>query len=247
MRDVDRFTLLAQLEPDIKQRAAAALRWRNYSAGEIIIGPDEDSGDVFFLGSGQIFAVHWTEDGREIIFSAIPETGYFGELMAIDGVRRSLSVYARTTASLAILPGSVFQELMDISPAFRRAVLIDLAKKVRDLTERNCQLTTYSVIDRVKAFILRFAAEASRLQPGDLLPDLPTHAEIAAHIGANREAVSRAFSTLRRKKIITGSRRGLQISDPEALMTPFGTDEDEALSGCRHPARPQQADKRNTH
>ncbi|SEN26124.1 cAMP-binding domain of CRP or a regulatory subunit of cAMP-dependent protein kinases [Paracoccus alcaliphilus] len=234
MRDIDRFTLLARLEPDAKQHAAAALRWRSYGAGEIVMGPDEDSGDVFFLSTGQIFAVHWTADGREIIFSAIPETGYFGELMAIDGVRRSLSVYARTPASLAIMPGGIFRELMDSSPAFRRAVLIDLARKVRDLTERNCQLTTYSVIDRVKAFILRFAAEASRLQPGALLPELPTHAEIAAHIGANREAVSRAFSTLRRQKIITGSGRGLQISDPEALMTPFGSDEDQADSGHPH-------------
>lgn len=225
--DIDRFPLLARLDADTKQRVSAALRWRDFGMGEIILGPDDDSGDVFFLHSGQIFAVHWTGDGREIIFSAIPEAGYFGELMAIDGVPRSLSVYARSAVRLAILPAAVFHELMDGNAGFRRAVLVDLARKIRDLTERNCELTTLSVLDRLKAFILRSAVQSSRLQPGDRLPDLPTHAEIAAQIGANREAVSRAFSVLRHRKIITGDRRGLRIGDPQALMTATGD------VGCR--------------
>lgn len=217
MSDIHRFPLLAQLEPEIRSRVTAALRWRTYGQGEIIVGPDDDSGDVFFLDTGQIFAVHWTADGREIIFSAIPERGYFGELMAIDGMARSLSVYARTPARLAIMPAGFFHELLNSSLIFRNAVLVDLARRIRDLTERNCQLTTFSVIDRVKAFLLRSAAEANCLCPGALLT-VPTHAEIAAYIGANREAVSRAFSRLRQLKIVTGGRGGVRISDPEALM-----------------------------
>lgn len=232
-RDIDRFPLLAHLDPARKQRVSEALRWRDFGPGEVILGPDDDGDDVFFLDSGQIFAVHWTEGGREIIFAAIPEAGYFGELMAIDGVPRSLSVYARSAVRLAILPAAVFRDLMDVSADFRQAVLVDLARKIRELTERNCQLTTFSVLDRLKAFILRSAARSGRVQSGDKLPDLPTHAEIAARIGANREAVSRAFSILRRSGIITGDRRGgLRIGDPQALLGVAGGD-----AAIHHPLR----------
>lgn len=216
--DPARFPLLAGLEDDQRQRALQSLRWRRFGTGAVILDQDDTSGDVYFLGSGRLLAVYWTKDGREIIFSAITEGDYFGELTALDGAPRSLCVYARTAAELAVMPAAMFRELIDHSPIFRHAILTNLSRRVRDLTERTCQLTTYSVVDRVKAFILRSAAEAGHLQPQAVLSDFPTHAEIAAQIGANREAVSRAFSALRQQGIVQTDRSSLTIQDPDSLL-----------------------------
>lgn len=216
--DPNRFPLLAVLEPVFRTKAMRSLRWRDFAAGEVVMNHDDDSCEVHFLDSGRLFAVYWTADGREIVFSTIPEGSYFGELMALDGAPRSLCVYARTPARLAAMSATVFRSLIDESAAFRQAILRDLASRVRDLTERNCQLTAYSVPDRVKAFILRRTAEKGGLHPGVVLSGFPTHAEIAAQIGANREAVSRALSMLRRKGVIATHRGDLTILDPEGLV-----------------------------
>lgn len=218
-RDPKQFPLLACLSPEALQLAEGALRWSYYQDGQSILGQDDTSGDVYFLAEGRLLAVTWTEDGREIIFSAMAEGSYFGELTAIDGGSRSLCVYARTPCRLAVMPGAVFCRLMDEDAGFRTQVLRDLTARIRALTERNFQLMTFSVPERVKAFILRRAAEQGRLAPGSVLGDFPTHAEIAAQIGANREAVSRSLSALAQAGVIASRRGALTLLLPEDLLS----------------------------
>lgn len=217
-RNPEQFPLLATLEPAARRQAAEALRWMQFRAGETILTQSDDSGDVHFLARGRLLAVDWTEDGREIIFTSLAEGSYFGELTALDGAPRSLCVYARTPATLAMMPAAMFRRLIDDSPAFRHTIITGLVARVRLLTERNSQLITYSVPDRVKAFILRRAAEEGRLSTGSVLDAVPTHAEIAAQIGANREAVSRALSALVQDGVIETRRGALTIRDPDGLM-----------------------------
>lgn len=216
--DPAQFPLLAGLEPAAREKAAASLIWQHHDAGQTILGQNDLSGDVHFLAQGRLLAVYWTEDGREIIFSAIPKGGYFGELTALDPGPRSLCVYARTAAELATMPAKTFRSLIDDSPGFRNTILTDLVARIRILTERNCQLIAFSVPDRVKAFILRRAAEENRLTANARLTAFPTHAEIAAQIGANREAVSRALSALAQSGIIATRRGSLTILDPDGLL-----------------------------
>lgn len=217
-RDPAQFPLLAALPPDLRHTIAASMRWTQYSEGQTILAQADASGDVYFLARGRLLAVNWTEDGREIIFTSLAEGSYFGELTALDGGPRSLCVYARTSSSLAVMPVDVFRGLIHDSPAFRDRVITDLVSRVRQLTERNCQLITYSVPDRVKAFILSRAAEQGQLTAGSVLTAFPTHAEIAAHIGANREAVSRTLSALAQDGTITARRGALTILAPDQLM-----------------------------
>lgn len=217
-RDIAQFPLLAALEPAFRDRAARALRWQHFDSGAVIIDRDEEQADVHFLARGQLMAVYWTRDGREIIFTAMSQGHYFGELTALDDAPRSLCVYARTPADLAAMPAATFRELIAESPVFRDRVLCGLTHRIRDLTERMCQLTALSVPDRVRSFILRRAVETDNLRPGAVLRDFPTHAEIAARIGANREAVSRALSAMRRDGTLLALRGELTIADPERLL-----------------------------
>lgn len=217
-RDIAQFPLLAALEAPFRDRAAQALRWQHFDSGATIIDRDEQQADVHFLARGQLMAVYWTRDGREIIFTAMSQGHYFGELTALDGAPRSLCVHARSAADLAVMPAATFRALIAESPAFRDRVLHGLTHRIRDLTERMCQLTALPVPQRVRSFVLRHAVEAGCLHPGAVLRDFPTHAEIAARIGANREAVSRALSALRRDGIVLPQRGGLTILNPDRLV-----------------------------
>lgn len=195
------------------------LRTRFYSPGQIVFNQDDTSGDVYFLRSGLLLALYLDQDGRELIFTRLNADDYFGELSAIDGDSRSLSVYAKTHSCLIIMKRQAFLDLLDTIPLVRQRIMIDLAGRIRRLTRHSYQLTSQSVDKRLKAYLARIALESGAFRPNGELTNFPTHAEIAGSIGASREEVSRSISALKRTGILEAGRQKLTILQPNALLS----------------------------
>jgi len=190
---------------------------RKLNAWEILFNHSDKDRDVYFLLSGALLAVFWSAEGREVIFTRFAEGAYFGELAALDDGERSLAVVARSEARVLKISQKNFLTLFDSVPVIRRRITKGLVDRVRGLTEKNVELTTYSVEQRVASYLIRLAVERGRLEIGGVLDDAPTHAEIAASIGANREMVSRTITSLARSGAIKSARRRVELSDPELL------------------------------
>ncbi len=190
---------------------------QSFKAGNTVFAQEDESRDVMFLLSGSLLALFWTEEGREVVFTRFPKGSSFGELSALDSAPRSLAVYAKSDARVLRLEQASFQKLMEDIPAFRRRVVHDLVARIRDLTHKTLELTTYSIEQRVCSFLVRLALDADEYSPGGVIQGAPTHAEIASTIGANREMVSRTISKLSRRGIIRPGRQRIEILDPEAL------------------------------
>ncbi len=198
--------------------SARDLRIRHYGPGQMVFNQDDESGEVYFPRSGLLLALHLDPHGRELIFTRLTTSDYFGELSAIDAGRRSLSIYAKTEASLIVMSRQAFLALLDSLPLVRQRVLVDLASRIRRLTIHIYQLTSQNVDRRLKAYLAHRALESGVFRPAGELPDMPTHAEIAASIGASREEVSRAISALKRSGVIASGRQRLTILQPNALL-----------------------------
>ncbi len=184
---------------------------------EILFSQHDTSRDVCFLLSGALLAIYWTQDGREIIFNRFPVGAYFGELAALDGGNRSLAITATRETRIACISQECFLELFDKVPLFRNRVTRNLVSKIRSLTERNLELTTFSVEQRVASYLMRLAVEKNLLKVGGIITDAPTHGEIAASIGANREMVSRTLARLKQKGVLRTGRKKIEICSPEKL------------------------------
>lgn len=184
---------------------------------QTIFDQDDDSYDLYFLLSGSLLAVFWTTQGREIVFSRFPIGAYFGELAAFDGTPRSLAVVAKTDATVLAMKRQCFLQLFNEMPVIRQRITQNLVDRIRTLTRRNMEMTTLSVEQRVCKYLLRLAAEEGKLDQGAVIENAPTHSEIAASIGANREMVSRSISKLAKRSIIKSARQKIEILDPEAL------------------------------
>jgi len=187
------------------------------SAWQTVFDQQDTSQDLYFLLSGAILAVFWTSEGREIVFSRFPEGAYFGELAALDGVPRSLAVFAKTEARVLSMKRECFLQLFNTVPLVRERITLQLVARIRSLTERSMEMTTMSVEQRVGSYLLRLAAEQRKLSKGAVIENAPTHSEIAGSIGANREMVSRSISKLVKRGAIKSSRQRIEILDPEAL------------------------------
>jgi len=184
---------------------------------EILFNQQDQGRDVYFLLSGTLLAVYWSVEGREVIFTRFPMGAYFGEIAALDGGERSLAVVARSAARVLMVSRKSFLDLMENVPQIRKRVTMDLVQRVRSLTAKNVELTTFSVEQRVASFLIRLAVERNCLEVRGVVEDAPTHAEIAASIGANREMVSRTITNLARRGAIKPSRRRIELCDPERL------------------------------
>ncbi|HEY9039005.1 MAG TPA: Crp/Fnr family transcriptional regulator [Roseovarius sp.] len=199
--------------------AGIDLNYREKSLGawEVLFNQQDSSRDVYFLLSGALLAVYWTPEGREIIYSRFATGSYFGELSALDDGRRSLAVVARRASRVLVLPQATFLALFEQVAPVRQRVVTELVSRVRILTARNMELTTYSVEQRVVSYLIALAVDRGRLEEGGVLDDAPTHAEIAASIGANREMVSRTMTALGRKGFVKSSRQRIELLDPDAM------------------------------
>lgn len=194
---------------------------RRLGSWEILFHQKDRSRDVHFLLSGTLIALYWTADGREVIFTRFGLGDHFGELAALDDGDRSLAVVARSDVTVLSLPGPVFRQLFDQVPALRWRITQGLVSRIRALTLRNLELTTYSVEQRVASYLFGLAVDRGQLRAGGVIIEAPTHAEIAATIGSNREMVSRIMSGLAKRGAIKSARQRIELLDPTVLTAGF--------------------------
>lgn len=194
---------------------------RRLGPWEILFHQKDQSRDVHFLLSGTLIALYWTTDGREVIFTRFGLGAHFGELATLDDGERSLAVVARSEATVLTLPGAVFRQLFDQIPTLRWRITHGLVARIRALTARNLELTTYSVEQRVASYLFGLAVDRGQLRAGGVITEAPTHAEIAATIGSNREMVSRIMSALAKRGAIKTARQRIELVDPKVLTAEF--------------------------
>lgn len=209
--------LLRGLTPDELDSVNFSFQERNLRPWEILFNQQDRTRDVYFLLSGALLAVYWTEDGREVIFSQFTVGSYFGELAALDDGDRSLAVVAKRQTRIAVIPQACFLEIFNRFPIVRDRIIRGLVSRIRILTKRNLELATLTVEQRVATYLLGIALEQNQLVDGGVIRDAPTHAEIAASIGANREVVSRTMTHLGRKGAIKTARKRIEICNPSLL------------------------------
>lgn len=212
------FDLFKGIEPETLDALDLTYSVQQFNAGQIIIEQGDDNRDVFFLSQGRLLAVLWTEDGKELVYTSTPVGAHLGEIAAIDGGDRSLTVYAFTKAEVVTLKQECFAMLMEQNKQFRENVLNALVARIRDLTNQKFELVNFSVSQRVRSYLARLALNAMEFKVGGVLQPAPTHHEISNSIGANREAVSRAISQLNKEAVIAASRQSVTILSPEALV-----------------------------
>ena len=200
--------------------AAIDLKWTEYefSSGNTVFSQDDESGDVLFLLSGALLALYRTQAGQEVVFRRHLVGSYLGELSALDNQPRSLAIFAKTDARVLRMEQASFLRLMDNLHTFRNRVIMDLTKRIRSLTYKTLELSTFTIEQRVCSFLVRLALDSDRLVAGGIIEGAPTHSEIANSIGATREAVSRTISDLSKRGIIKTGRQKIEVILPQVLF-----------------------------
>jgi len=211
---IDREEILPEMLAAAFMARATAVRARK---GQLLIAEGSAADDVYLIVSGRLQISMFAANGRETILRDMGPGRLVGEMSAISAMPRSASVTAVEDSSLGMLSGTGFRTFMQEEPGAGYWMAVQLAARVRNLTEKTRDLATLPVSARLQSELLRLALE--RPVDGDccVIAPLPTHMELAARIGTHREAVTRELRLLHQEGIVGQQGRTLEIRSLERL------------------------------
>ena len=161
--------------------------------------------------------VNYSISGREVAFGHVGEGGYFGELSAIDGGRRSANIIAVESSLLLVVPPDIFSDILTQSPPATMQVLRRLAHIIRTADDRIMDLSTLKAVQRVYVELLRLT-EFDEKSGRDLIRPLPTQRDMARRASTSRETVARVLGQLTRADVVERKGRTLFVLDKDRMM-----------------------------
>lgn len=214
LRKID---VLASLSETELNNLGDTLEWRSFAPREMIVRHLEQGGDVFFIVSGSCRAHLRTPNGRTVPIRELKAGDHFGELAALTGAPRSLSVEASSASVVARCPQAAFVSFIQSNATLANAIAINLARAVVGLTDRLYEFAALEMRFRLYSELLRLARTGRHTPDGIVVDQAPTHEALATAISAQREHVTRELGQLANEGIVAQDRRTLVIRDPDKL------------------------------
>jgi CRP-like cAMP-binding protein len=208
-----RVALFAELPEGALRDIEGRCSWHHFASGEQVFDKESDTLEVYFVIDGAVRILTTAADDREVALADVVAGNYFGELAAIDGMKRSARVVATQDSRLASLDGAAFLDLMRSHAEIALKVLERLTRIVRNLDSRVTQLSTQTEGQRVCGELVRLAQPEAGHPGAWHIPDLPNHREIAAWTGTSRDHVAQVIGELARDGIVRRKSMGLLICD----------------------------------
>jgi CRP/FNR family transcriptional regulator, cyclic AMP receptor protein len=186
--------------------------WLKTAPGQWVLGQTANDRDVYFVMTGRLRAVsHGVR--QDLIFSDMEAGSFFGELAALDGGPRSLSVFAVNDSTIAKMPSAIFVETMFTHRPLGEAVVATLVSRNRAMTRRVGELGALDVRSRVHAELLRLARPDREDPKRAIIIAPPNQSELASRINTRRETVSREINAMEREGLIERRRGAIVIND----------------------------------
>jgi CRP/FNR family cyclic AMP-dependent transcriptional regulator len=172
----------------IAQRGSVA----RYPANAVVISEGDAADSLYIVVSGRLKIYVGSASGKEVILRTAGPGDYFGEL-ALDGGKRSASAMTLEPTQCVLVTGSNLRQFIIDHPDFAQRLIVDLSRRVRQLTDNVRSLALDDVYTRVVRLLqLLSVADGDRR----VLPHRLTQQDIADHVGSSREMVSRILKEL---------------------------------------------------
>lgn len=195
----------------------ARSNWRRFEPEEILVDFDELSTDVYFLLSGEVRVLMRTASGKEVILHEMRPGELFGELAALDGIKRSANVTALTRGEACVMPAPVFRELVYSQCKVAERLFCLMSHRIRELNARFMEQTVLDLRHRLYSELLRLSMPRGGAGLERVITPPPFHHIMAARIGCRREQVTREFTMMSQEGLIERTRGALILRHPDVL------------------------------
>jgi CRP/FNR family transcriptional regulator len=194
----------------------------NLAAGEVFYTPRQPDGKLFILIKGGV-RIYKMEAAREFTLEVVNSGTVFGEVAFTDHRLRDAYAEATEPSILLAMERSDVERLILQKPKVGLRLVSLLSERLHYYETRIEDVTLKGVPARLASLIL-FLIESEGVQiPGEIrIPTRYTHEHLGTMIGANREAVTRAFGRLQDEGAVQIRRRIIYVEDVQALQRAAG-------------------------
>jgi CRP/FNR family transcriptional regulator, cyclic AMP receptor protein len=213
--ELARVSLFSGLEPAELASLAQHTFVRKLARGQVLFNEGEPSDYLFLVRSGRLRVFVASSRGDELVLSVVGPGETLGELSILDEQPRSATVDALENVELIALPGDEARALLESNRAALHAVALALAAGMRRLSGTAADLVFLDLPRRLAKLLL---AEARTRADGTIESQLAmSQTGVAARLGASRQTLNRAMSTLAHRGWITVEGSTVRIDDITAL------------------------------
>jgi CRP-like cAMP-binding protein len=196
----------------------ARASWRKFEPEEILVDFDDLSTDVYFLLSGEVRVLMRTASGKEVILDEMRAGELFGELAALDGIKRSANVTALTRGDVCVMSAALFREILFAHHSVADRLFCLLSSRIRELNARLVEHTVLDLRHRLYSELLRLSVPRGNGAAERVVSPPPFHHDLAARIGCRREQVTREFTLMTQEGLIERTRGALVLRQPDVLQ-----------------------------
>ncbi|MEU0370908.1 Crp/Fnr family transcriptional regulator [Streptomyces sp. NPDC006283] len=202
----DRATLIALGAPRVHESGAVMIRERDTSTF------------VLLLLSGWAVVSVDTDRGGRLILALRGAGEVVGDLAAVDRGPRSATVTALGDVRTVAVSGERFRGFLAARPQATALIMRQLSGRLRSSDVERRSLASVSVLQRLAARLVELGRRVGRLCEEGTVIDLPLpQHDLAAAIGATREAVAKALRLLREQGVVRTAHRRLIVTDMDLL------------------------------
>ena len=190
--------------------------------GETFYAPWEQGGKLFVLKKGRM-RLYRTEGTREFTLEVVEAGTIFGEMAFTPYRLRESFARAMEPSVVFAMERAAVERLIQEKPQVGIRIISLLSERLHYYETRMEDVTLKEVPARLASLIL-FLVESEGVQiPGEIrIPTRYSHEHLGTMIGANREAVTRAFGRLQDDGAVQLRRRLIYVEDVEALERAAG-------------------------
>jgi CRP-like cAMP-binding protein len=209
---------IKELLDDLLQRNAEI----NLQAGEVFYTPQQPDGKLFILIKGQV-RIYKMEGSREFTLEVVDAGTVFGEVAFTPHRLRDAYAEATESSILLAMERAEVERLILQKPRVGIRMVSLLSERLHYYETRMEDVTLKGVPARLASLILFLIESEGVKRPGEIrIPTSYTHHHLGTMIGANREAVTRAFGRLQDEGAVQIRRRLIYVNDVEALERAAG-------------------------
>jgi len=182
--------------------------------GMFIYLPNDQCKHIYVLASGRVKIGVYSVEGREILQAILQKGEIFGELGLLGPEKRNEFAQAMEKTELYVLPLNELKNLMKYNQALTLQISQLFSRKLLKAQKRVESQIFRNVKERVIEFVRDLAEEKGIRKNGKwIVHNFYTHQEIAALTGSSRQTVTTILNELRADKLISFSRKELEVKD----------------------------------
>jgi CRP/FNR family transcriptional regulator, cyclic AMP receptor protein len=219
--EVKLLSMVDVLEPLSKEELEELARRcpdREIEAGEFLYTPGDSNERLFALKRGKV-RIYRVSQGSEITLDMVDEGTMFGEMALTGQHLRESHAQAMEPSLVLSMERDDLEHIISKNPEVGLRVAQLLSERLRLYENRVEDLTVKQVPARLASLLLMLCESEGVMTSGKQIkiPTHYTHEHLGTMIGANRVAVTRAFSQLQDMGAVQLLRRRIYLADTEAL------------------------------